>query len=210
MSEEKTEAKIAEEAPIENSSNETSSCKKGAGYCRPHTGLYIAVIALLLAGYSVFISASANNSVMEEHLKAIDSQVSSITTQIEALGNDVKSNRESLIQTKLQRALTSIQEIGGMATEETKSTIAEVEKMLRALTSAGGTPEAPIVVEPETPAIEAAPVAEAPAAHEAAPAVVEPEAAPVEKPAAKAPAAEATAPDVPAAEPEAPTGPQEF
>jgi len=189
MSEPTVEAKTTEEAPAETSSE---SCK-GAGCCRPHTALYIAVIALLLAGYSVFISASANNSVVEEHLKTIDSQVSSITSQIESLGNDIKSNRESLIQTKLQRALTSIEEIGGMATEETRATIAEVEKMLRALTSATGAPEAPAVVEPETPAIdeaapvEAAPAAEAPVVHDAAPAIVKPEAAPAEEPAAEAP-----------------------
>ncbi|GAV21366.1 hypothetical protein MMIC_P2350 [Mariprofundus micogutta] len=231
MSEEKIESTTTEEAPVENTSEE-KSCKDGS-CCRPHTSLYIAIIALLLSAYAAVTAATGGSANLEQRVTSLDNKVADIDNQLINLGKDVQSNRESLIQTKLKKAILNLQEIGNIAESETKSTIAEVEKMLQALTSAGGesdaadttaepaatdsTPEAAPVEETVTePAADTAPAEsvapETPAAEATAPVeetVTEPaaDAAPAESVAPETPAAEATAP---AAESEVPTGPQAF
>lgn len=104
--------------------------------CRPHTSLYLSIIALLLAAYAaITASSSVAPSDGEARLSLLERNVESLNEQVVSLGKDVESNRENLIQTKLKKALLNIREVSDLAKEETKATIAEVEKVLRDLTS---------------------------------------------------------------------------
>lgn len=178
-----------------------SDCSHGSSICRPHTSLFIAAAALIVAGYALFSAPkTADTDLTDNRITAMESEIASLKAQLSALGKDVADNRENLIQTKLQRALTSIQDLGAVASQETRATISEVEKMLRTLSNAGDDNEAPAAAEPAAaaPATETAPAEAAPT--EATPAESTPatpaEATPNEAaPATDAPAAS----DAPAA-----------
>jgi len=166
--------------------------KCGSGACKPHTSLYLSVVAILLAAYAA-ISAGKSPSVptdAEARLSGLESTVQSLNEQIASLGKDVESNRDNLIQNQLKKALLNIQEVGTLAKEETKASIAEVEKILSDLTSVANAP-AP---EPEAAADEpvAAEATQEPAAEAPAEAATPSEATPAEPvaPAETAPAAE--------------------
>jgi hypothetical protein len=210
-----TNENIPEQKPeTSNKSGCSSSCESSS--CGSHSSLLIvAAAALLLAGYAAFTGTkSTDNSETEARIAAMESEISLLRGQVESLGKDVASNREGLLQTKIQRAITSIEEIGDIAGQETRDTIAEVEKMLRGLTAE----DTPPAADTATATTELAPVQETPAA------VAEPEASPAETPATdtaptpeaeQAPATDVTPTDntVPTPEtetPATPTGPQAF
>lgn len=106
--------------------------------CHPHASLYISIIALTLAGYAVFIANSQHdNSSMQSQIENLDNRVSNIDDQLSSLSNEVQNNRESLVQTKLKKALENIRDIRELAEEGTKAAISEVENMLQNLTDFG-------------------------------------------------------------------------
>ncbi|MFQ5519452.1 MAG: hypothetical protein ACE5E3_05580, partial [Mariprofundus sp.] len=96
MSESTNEETTAEKAA-------KKSCSKGASYCRPHTSLYISVIALLLGAYAA-ITAGADTTAVEKRVSELDSRIASVDMQVARLNKEVQSNREDLIQTKLKKA----------------------------------------------------------------------------------------------------------
>jgi len=149
-----TETKTPTETPQENSGEKTSC--KSSGCCGPHTPLYISIAALLLAAYAAITAGAGSATDVEKRLTSLDNQIAHIDNQLVNLDKDVQSNRESLIQTKLQKAILNLQEIGHIAGAETKATISEVEQMLRALTSAVINPESTPATESEAPADESA------------------------------------------------------
>ncbi len=135
---------------VENNSQQqqtTSKCSR----CTPHISLYISIAALLLAGYSLFVSTNTHdNSAMQSQVTKLESNVAGISGQLDALSSEVQSNRENLVQTKLKKALENIRDIRELAEEGAKATISEVEAMLQNLTNIGEqliTPE-----QTETPA----------------------------------------------------------
>ncbi len=158
----------SKEQPAEQSGNQADakSCSQCGSCCKPHTSLIIAIIALILAGYATFAASKGHdNTAIETHLGNLDSQISGINDRITTLDEDVKSNRENLIQTKLKKALQNVQDIGDLAGEGTKAAIHEVENMLKTLTSisdqltnpSATEPTAPATIEPATePAVEPA------------------------------------------------------
>jgi len=155
--------KSDEEIVMETMANEEQkSCSTGKP-CKPHTSLYLSVIAILLAAYAAI---SAGTSVApantEERLDSLDNNIRIMSKQIAALSKDVESNRENLVQNQLKKALLNLQEIGGLAKEETKATIAEIETILHNLTSPAETAapatEQPQVIESEI--LQAGPEAE--------------------------------------------------
>jgi len=135
---------------------ESTEDKKTCGThsaCKPHTSLYLSVIALLLSAYAAFTAAnSAAPTDGEARLESLEYSVQNMDEQIIALSKDVESNRDNLIQNQLKKALLNIQEISGLAKEETKATIAEVEKTLHALTSPTAASEATGEEAPQTEA----------------------------------------------------------
>jgi len=127
---------------------DAKSCSRCGSCCKPHTSLIIAVIALILAGYAAFAASKGHdNTAVETHLSNLDSQIAGVNEQITGLSQEVESNRENLIQTKLKKALQSIQEIGNLAGEGTKAAISEVEDMLKTLTSLSEQFDAPAQTE---------------------------------------------------------------
>ncbi|WP_176957165.1 hypothetical protein [Mariprofundus sp. KV] len=194
--------------------HQESSCSRHSA-CKPHTSLYISIIALLLALYAAIAAGTSTAPANgEARLASLESSVQLLGDQVVALSKDVESNRENLVQNQLKKALLNIQEISGMAREETKATIAEIEKILHDLTSpaeatADNTEtslpatasEAAAVVEPEAEAPPAAEVAPEPAVEETTDAaVVETPAEELPAAAIETPAVEAPAPDMPATE----------
>jgi len=184
MAETPTEKSSTEETQVENKP-ETSNNKEGNSTSR--TPLYISIIALLLAAYAASAASVDNSTNIEKRLASLDNQVANIDNQLVNLNKDVQSNRDSLIQTKLQKAILNLQEIGNIAGEETKATISGIEQMLYGLTSAGkaAEEESAALKTEETPAVEsvdttAEPATEQPA--ETTPAEVAPEVAPIEEP----------------------------
>jgi len=144
-------------------STEKSCCTRGS-CCKPHTSAIIAVIALILAGYAAFAASSRNDdSAVYARLDKLDSQATALSEQlseqINTLKDEVKSNRENLIQTKLKKALQNIQDIGDLAGEGTKAAITEVEKMLKTLTSISEQLQTPAPTE-STPAASIEPASE--------------------------------------------------
>lgn len=155
-----------------------TSCK-GSSCCSPHTTLLVAVMALLLAGYATFAATSkSGNGAIEARLAQIESQASETSGRIDALNKEVASNRDSLIQTKLRKALQDIQEAGDLAEAGTRAAITDAAKILQSLTAsespaaATTTPAAAPEEQPaqpatpdggETPAATTAPAVEVPA-----------------------------------------------
>jgi len=189
--------------------------------CKPHTSLYLSVIAVLLAAYAAITAGTSTAPTNgEARLAGLESSVQILGDQVVALSKDVESNRENLIQNQLKKALLNIQEISGMAREETKATIAEIEKILHDLTSPAEAPaseaevlqptteteapaEEPVVVEPkaEEPSAEVAPEASVEETLEAGTAATEEQpAAVIETPVVDSPAVEAPIAETPAAE----------
>jgi hypothetical protein len=135
-----------------------SQCHRGA-CCKPHTSLYISVAALALAGYAAFsVNSSSDNSAMQTQVDTIDSKLSGINQQMEALSEEVQHNRDNLVQNKLKKALENIRDISGLAEEGSKAAISKVESMLQDLTTLGEAliaptqEEAPLSTEQTTPA----------------------------------------------------------
>jgi len=135
-----------------------SQCHSGA-CCKPHTSLYISVAALALAGYAAFsVNSSSDNSAMQTQVDTIDSKLSGINQQMEALSEEVQHNRDNLVQNKLKKALENIRDISGLAEEGSKAAISKVESMLQDLTTLGEAliaptqEEAPLSTEQTTPA----------------------------------------------------------
>ena len=208
-----------EEIITETVEEKKESCSAHSA-CKPHTSLYISIIALLLAAYAAIAAGTSTAPTNgEARLAGLESSVQILGEQVIALSKDVESNRENLVQNQLKKALLNIQEISGMAREETKATIAEIEKILHDLTSPAEAPasdadtslpttepeapvEEPVVVEPqvEEPAAEVAPEASVEEATEAVVAetpVEEKPAAAIEAPAVDTPAVEVPATEAP-------------
>ena len=202
MSDISKEEKVAETTEAAETEKGEKSCSSSS-LCGPLTSFYLSVIAIVLAAYAaISVGKDPVPTNAEARLSGLESSIQGLNEQVASLGNDVESNRDNLIQNQLKKALLNIQEVSGLAKEETKATIAEVEKILSALTSAAE-PEAP-VSEPEAapveePAAEAAPEASIEAPSESAPVVTEAPAAEVEAPAVEAPVEqpEAAAPIMP-------------
>jgi len=159
---EETSASNAPDQPSQQS-GEKSCCTRGS-CCKPHTSTIIAVIALILAVYAAFAASSSHDdSAVFIRLDKLDSQASALSEQlseqINTLKDEVKSNRENLIQTKLKKALQNIQDIGDLAGEGTKAAITEVEKMLQTLTSISKQLDTPAPAK-STPAASIEPVVE--------------------------------------------------
>jgi len=184
---EKTNEPVTEttKESTETEASKDKTCCKGGSCCGANTPLVISVIALLLAGYAAFTAISnADTSAIDKRLNDLNSQISGVNDQIANLNHEMETNRETLIQTKLKKALQSIQEIGSLAGKETRATITEVEQMLQTLTSVGEQLDSSAQPEPVTtpPAAEPAPEQETSPAV-AAPAETTPEAsAPAEAP----------------------------
>lgn len=204
-----------EEITTESAEENKGACSRHSA-CKPHTSLYISITALLLALYAAIAAGTSTApSNGEARLTGLESSVQLLGDQVVALSKDVESNRENLVQNQLKKALLNIQEISGMAREETKATIAEIEKILHALTSPS---EAPANTETSLPATAPEAPVEAPAAEEptakvaSEPAIVEAsDAAAPEVPVKEQPAAAANAPavDSPASGMPATEGPAE-
>lgn len=200
-----------EEITTESAEENKGACSRHSA-CKPHTSLYISIIALLLALYAAIAAGTSTAPTNgEARLTGLESSVQLLGDQVVALSKDVESNRENLVQNQLKKALLNIQEISGMAREETKATIAEIEKILHDLTSPtdpsasdaettlpATAPEAPVE---ETAAEEpAAEVAPEPAIEETTDAVA-PQSPAEEQPAAAAHApVDSPAPEMPATE----------
>ncbi|WP_018294322.1 hypothetical protein [Mariprofundus ferrooxydans] len=160
------------------SEQNTAACKsKPSGCCSPHMSLLVAVIAIVIAVYALVAGRSHTADMqVQDRLTNIEEQVASINTHLDQLGEDVKSNREHLIHTKLQKALENVQEIGQMATTETRSRLQEIETMLHDIISPEVKETAPAPTA-ETPAEAPVTPAEQPATTESAPAATAPGAA---------------------------------
>jgi len=131
-----TDSDINTEKVEQRTGAETSISKKHR--CHPHASLYISLVALALAGYAVFIANSKHdNSSMQSQITNMDNRVSNIDDQLSRLSSEVQNNRESLVQTKLKKALENIRDIRDLAEEGTKEAISEVENMLQNLTEFG-------------------------------------------------------------------------
>ena len=131
MSETSNEESVTESA----ATTEPKQCSSHSA-CKPHTSLYLSVVALMLAAYAAYSAATSTAPVDgEARLESLEYSVQNMNEQIIALGKDVESNRDNLIQNQLKKALLNIQEISGLAKEETKATIAEIEQILQKLTS---------------------------------------------------------------------------
>ncbi|ATX78825.1 hypothetical protein Ga0123461_0373 [Mariprofundus aestuarium] len=210
MSDKSNEEKVAETTEAVETEKSQKSCSSSS-LCGPHTSFYLSVIAIVLAAYAaVSVGQTPVPANAEARLSGLESSIQGLNDQVASLGKDVESNRDNLIQNQLKKALLNIQEVSGLAKEETKATIAEVEKILSALTSPVE-PEAPVseseAAPAEEPAAEAAPEATSEAPAEAAPveadapaAEVEAPAVEVEVPAVEAPQPEAVAPAMPEAQ----------
>jgi len=114
------------------------ACKTHSSGCGgSQASLVISLLALLLASYAVFnvtsTPADATRAV-EAKVNAMENSIIMINSEISRLGEEVESNRENLVQTKLKKALQNIQEISNLAEENTKSAISEIEAMLQILT----------------------------------------------------------------------------
>jgi len=119
-----------------NTSHEQVASK--GSRCNPHISLYISTAALILAGYSVFISTSTHdNSAIQSQIVTLDNKIAGISDRLNVLSSEVQSNRENLVQTKLKKALENIRDIRELAEEGAKATISEVESMLQNLTDIG-------------------------------------------------------------------------
>jgi len=168
MSETENKTPTQEETIAEESATEKASCKSNDSKCASRTPLYFSIIALLLAAYAAATASTGNSGDIEKRLTGLDNQIANIDNQLVNLDKDVQSNRESLIQTKLKKAILNLQEIGNIAGAETKATITEVKGMLQALTAPVIAPEEAPVTEPEIPVtepvVEAEPVEAAPEA----------------------------------------------
>lgn len=166
------------------SEQNAAGCKsKPSGCCSPHMSLLVAGIAIVIAVYALVAGRNHTADMqVQDRLTNIEEQVASVNTHLDQLGEDVKSNREHLIHTKLQKALENVQEIGQMATTETRSRLQEIETMLHD------------IISPEVKETAPAPAAETPA---------EAPATPAEQPATTEPAPTTSAPDT-AAEPQTP------
>ncbi|RLL48991.1 hypothetical protein D8Y20_13390 [Mariprofundus sp. EBB-1] len=129
------------EKPTEQERSCSKSCR-----CSPHLSLYISIAALLLAGYAVYANNSTHdNSAMQSQIANLETKTADISDQLSTLSNQVQSNRENLVQTKLKKALENIRDISNLAEEGTKAAISEVESILQNLTDIGDqikTPEA--------------------------------------------------------------------
>jgi len=134
---------------------EVASCpSKSSICCRPHTSLLVACIAIVIAIYALVADHNRTDKIQAQaRLSNIEEQITSINTQLNTLGANVKRNRENLIHTKLQKALENVQEIGQIATTDTRSKLAEIETMLHdIITPAAGKASATTAAPVETPA----------------------------------------------------------
>ncbi len=138
--------------PAEETNTQPSKEASKGSCCNPHLSLYISIAALLMAGYALFITTNKHdNSAMQSQLIQLDSKVAGLDDQLSALSHEVQSNRESLVQTKLKKALENIRDIRELAEEGAKATISEVEEMLQNLTELGDQLSTPEVSEtPQT------------------------------------------------------------
>jgi len=135
------------ETGTSNHAEQASHCHRG-GCCKPHTSLYISVAALALAGYAAFNVSSGHTSAVETQMNQLDSKLSGINLQLEALSQEVQSNRDNLVQNKLKKALENIRDISGIAEAGSKEAISKVETMLQDLTTLGEKLIAPAATEP--------------------------------------------------------------
>ncbi|TLS65560.1 hypothetical protein FEF65_12800 [Mariprofundus erugo] len=185
---------MSEDANNTTEKSSGSSCA-GSSCCSPHTTLLVAVMALLLAGYATFAATSkSGNSAVEARLSQLENQAMETSGRIDTLNKEVASNRDSLVQTKLKKALQDIQEAGDLAGSSTKEAIADAAKILLSLTSPAepavtpATSEAkPVTHEPPVnePDATAAPAAPELPANSATPDENTPNAAPAAEPAAE-------------------------
>jgi len=169
-----TETTTTEESPAKQTA-EAAACKsKYSGCCSPNMSSILAGIAIVIAVYALLTGPNHSADMqVQDRLTNIEEQVSSINMQLNQLDADVKSNRENLIHTRLQKALENVQEIGDMATTATRAKLAEIETILNDIISPSAveTPapaeEIPAIVPDESPAAEPTPIEAAPT--EAAP-----------------------------------------
>jgi len=136
-------------AESKKSCSTPAKCRHGR-----HLPLFISVIAILLAGYSVITSysnAPLKSTDTASRLHRLDAEIAnlgitinSINSQLSELGQDVQSNRDNLIQSRLKKLLLNIQEIATIAGSETQSKIMEIEDLVKGMTTSGqAPPEAP-------------------------------------------------------------------
>lgn len=125
VNDQKTDSKTAAEDP----------CDSGNHRCgRPHLSLAVSAVALLLAGYAIITDRPDSDlSPLDARLGSLESRVGENSSRLAGLNDDVRKNRDSLIQSRLKEVLLSIQEIKGMAEADTREAIAEAEKLLLAL-----------------------------------------------------------------------------
>lgn len=142
--------KSNEQEAIETKPVEKEEQEHGNRCGSPHLPMVMSVIALLLAGYAI-VTASSSKGIasLEARLGELDSRISSNSNQLAALSADVQQNRNSLIQARLKEVLLSIQEINGMADEQTQRSIAEAEKILLSLTAGNAPASEPAEQAPE-------------------------------------------------------------
>jgi len=117
------------------------------GICRRgiHLPLILSIIAILLAGYAVTTSRShapatvvRNNShfkTLNTTVNKLGSEIDRINDRLNELGQNVQTNKDNLVQARLQKLLLNIREIAAMAKAETRTKISEIEDMLDAMTS---------------------------------------------------------------------------
>ena len=143
---EQTNTDTSDQAAQTNQST-SSLCRKGSACCKPHTALYISIIALALAGYAAFNTSGRDNNDLETQMNQLDSKISNLNQQLETLSQAVQNNRDNLVQNKLKKALENIRDISGLAEEGSKAAISKVESMLQDLTTLGKQLIAPEQVE---------------------------------------------------------------
>ena len=176
--------------------NKSDSC------CKPHSSLFISLLALALAGYAVFSATSPrDSSAIDARIGQLDQQLSDIQNNMTSLSQQVQSNRENLVQTQLKKALQNIQDISNLAGDSTRAAISQVEGLLKSLT-ADTEPATPEAAAPaESNAAEASPAADSTAVTQDDAATTPAAAMPADTTAAPQPAA------APAASPESTANP---